>query len=461
MSIQPITPPSTFSSCISDSFSINSTALAATTALVAGVALAVFELISWLALASVASAVVVCYLVSRYIQVVAPREPAGPTTATAAMQTLLPRPSTPPPAPIQMTPISTAPTEVLISTPAQTISTMTELLLSDLPQTTPALRQESLSQQLVVRTPLRAAVTTATVTFRDQMLAEVISSPQRIQREADSLEQNDVEEADGTPQTLSAQRAESDDDDSQENSEVSDENASLPRSSAVPKSDEFRTPPPGVNRVLQTAQIFGALANSPAPLSPLATGFQTHGTGGTPEIFNLGVSDSSTGATLRTVLFGSNDDSPPPKPQTPERVKSTRETTTVTQTIVAKYPSPASSTTKPPRHIQQGIEYRRKIVQVYEVHGTLITEILDFDDAHPNAMVPGEEFRQAMRWIAEKKGVLRTQQIEIGRAIDAMKSANLLGPSSRETFVRELNARKIRLDSILKECEKRIQRKKK
>ena len=60
-----------------------------------------------------------------------------------------------------------------------------------------------------------------------------------------------------------------------------------------------------------------------------------------------------------------------------------------------------------------------------------------------------------------KRENLKLEQIAIGKAIDAMKSANLLGPGARETFVRELNARKVRLDLVLDACGKRIQGQKK
>ena len=86
-------------------------------------------------------------------------------------------------------------------------------------------------------------------------------------------------------------------------------------------------------------------------------------------------------------------------------------------------------------------------MQLYENHRALITEILDFDEAHPNAMVPGNEFQQALRWTAAKKGELKTQQIAIGKAIDAMKSANLLGPAARGNFCQRIKCEKSKVRS--------------
>ncbi len=411
-----------FSPCISDSFSLNSTALAATTALVAGVALAAFELISWLALASVASAAILCYLVSRFIHVLSPAEHVRTTTPAAPLQTPpalptqqipLPSTSTPPPAPAQITPTSTAPTELPRPALFQQASTPASRILSR-PLVSPA------------TTPLRALPSSTVPFSRNALLEEVAISPQRIENaiDAHALDSDEEEESSG------------------EISEVDEDPVSPPRSAAEPPTGGFHTPPSAANQALVMAQTSGVFESSPAVLPPAP----------------LGAADRSHAAALRALLADPSDESPPPKPQTPERVRSTRETGGVTQTITAKYPSPAAHDAKPARHIQQGIESRRNIVQLYEAHGALITEILDFDEAHPNAMVPGNEFQQALRWIAAKKGELKSQQIVIGKAIDAMRSANLLGPTARETFVRELNGRKIRLDSILDACGRRIQK---
>ncbi|HEY5260413.1 MAG TPA: hypothetical protein VIJ46_07165 [Rhabdochlamydiaceae bacterium] len=260
-------------------------------------------------------------------------------------------------------------------------------------------------------------------------MAEVISSPQRIENAIGdhTLDSDEEEES------------------SVEISEVSEDPVSPPRASAQLSENGLHTPPSAANQALVMAQTSGVFESSPAHLPPAT----------------LAASDRSDSAALRTILFDPSDQSPPPKPQTPERERSTRETGSATQTVTAKYPSPAAHATKPALHIQQGIESRRKIVQLYETHGTLITEILDFDETHHTGMAPSNELQQALRWIAVKKGELKSQQIVIGKAVDAMRSANLLGPGARETFVRELNARKVRLDLILDACGRRIQTQKK
>ncbi|HEY5259773.1 MAG TPA: hypothetical protein VIJ46_03925, partial [Rhabdochlamydiaceae bacterium] len=73
MSLQPITPPVAVSTpSLIDRFSQNAQPITVTSALVAGVALVFFEVISWVAVASVVTSVAVCYLASRYIQVIYP-----------------------------------------------------------------------------------------------------------------------------------------------------------------------------------------------------------------------------------------------------------------------------------------------------------------------------------------------------------------------------------------------------
>ena len=248
MSIQPIPPPSIFSSCISDSFSLNSTAIAATAALVAGVALAAFELISWLALASVASAAAVCYLVSRFIQVLPPVEPIAPAaplqtpSALPTQQAALPTTLTPAPALAQATTISTPSRDLPRPNLFQQISTP-ELRLRARPPVSPA------------TTPLRAAPPYEAPLSRNALLAEVISSPQRIENAiGDHTLDSDEEES------------------SVEISEVSEDPVSPPRAPAQLSENGLRTPPSAANQALVMAQTSGVFESSPAHLPPVTLG---------------------------------------------------------------------------------------------------------------------------------------------------------------------------------------------
>ena len=73
MSLQPITPPVPVSApSMMDRFSQNAQPITATSALVAGVSLVFFEVISWVVVASVVSSAAVCYFASRCIQAIYP-----------------------------------------------------------------------------------------------------------------------------------------------------------------------------------------------------------------------------------------------------------------------------------------------------------------------------------------------------------------------------------------------------
>ncbi len=72
MSLQPIITPVSIFAHFTDRFSQNAQPITVTSALLAGVALIFFEAVSWVAAASVVSSVGVCYLASRYIQVIYP-----------------------------------------------------------------------------------------------------------------------------------------------------------------------------------------------------------------------------------------------------------------------------------------------------------------------------------------------------------------------------------------------------
>lgn len=470
MSIQPIMPPSTFSSYISDRFSLNSSALAATTALVAGVALAAFEVISWLAFTSAASAAVVCYLVSRYVEVLTSTEPAESLPITDPLQSplpitssqtststtsdepplsvarqtipegtepplpILPTTHTPPPRtstplPTQtQTSISTISNEPPLSIPTQTIPVTTQPTPSDLLQTAPTNPLPRL--QPVITTPLKAPASTERESLRDQILKEVKNSPQRILQETDNFAQIDVEEAieittTTSPQTLTIESG----GDSQRNSEVSDPNTSSNQS-----ADELDTSTSFTNPVAQRAKRFGTLTTRSKSLPSVAKSSQTPAPGGNSQVSNPGLSDSSSSSSLRKALF-----SPSAHNGNAAMIQSAA----------------------PERYTQQKIEYQNKIVELYKAHADLITEMLDFDETHPDPIGHGQELEEALKWIRKKKSAFNEQKIEIEKVLDGMMSANLLRFAAKETFVRELGSRKTRLDKILDDCRNRIRQKKK
>ena len=153
---------------------------------------------------------------------------------------------------------------------------------------TPELRLRARPPVSPATTPLRAAPPYEAPLSRNALLAEVISSPQRIENAiGDHTLDSDEEES------------------SVEISEVSEDPVSPPRAPAQLSENGLRTPPSAANQALVMAQTSGVFESSPAHLPPVT----------------LGAADRNDSNALRAVLFDPSDQSPPPNPLTPEKVK--------------------------------------------------------------------------------------------------------------------------------------------